>query len=97
MEKTRQHSALGSEQLAFAAIYVGGLLILFASILLQAFAKIDALFPGIIVWGSSRIVLSAWRLLRREYFKGPPSRGRLIFSMIAWAVIVCIVLWVHLK
>ena len=75
MEEARQYSALTWEQRLFSSVYLGGSVILVASICLQIFLRIDALFPAILAVGWPvlgiitvlQTLTMFMRLLRRQH------------------------------
>jgi len=86
-----------SEQRLFESIYLTGSLVLVASLIAQAFFRIDALFPAIVVVGCSRICLAAWQLARPGCSRISRTRPGLMFLIVAWAGTVVLLIWVHVK
>ena len=96
MEEARQHPALTPEQRLFSAIYLGGWIILSVALCLQMFWRIDALYPAILLVGSTRIILDAWQLSRPKSFNTLRTRSGLVFTMVAWACAVVLVIWARI-
>jgi hypothetical protein len=73
-------------------VYVGGLLLVFVALLLQVLWRIDALLPALVLWGLTRIALSAWQLFQPDVAIGPnPSPGRLSFTIVAWTLVALLI------
>jgi hypothetical protein len=96
VEEARQHSALSFEQWLFAAIYHLGSLALVASIALQIFLRIDALFPALFVVGASRICLAAWQVARPQGSKTERTPSGLVITMVVWAGTMLLLIWARL-
>ena len=93
MEEARQHSALTPKQRLFATVYHTGSLLLVVSICLQIFRRIDALFPAILVVGSSRICLAAWQLAHPDASKTERTQTGLIGTIVVWASTIILLIW----
>ena len=88
---------MSAEQRVFAVLYFGGLLVLLGGVVLQLAWQIDTLLRALILWGSTRVILSVWQLLQPDVAVGPkPSRGRLIFTIAAWTLIVALLTTVEM-
>jgi hypothetical protein len=93
VEEARQHPALTVEQRLFATIYHAGSLVLVLSICLQIFRRIDALFPAILVVGSTRIGLAAWQMARPESSSTERTLAGLVINMATWASVMLLLIW----
>ena len=96
MEEARQHPALTPEQRLFAGIHLTGSLLLLVSIALQIIGRIDALFPAILVVGSSRIGLAAWQVVRPGCSRTERTRAGLIATMGVWGTALVLLVWARL-
>ena len=96
MEEARQHSALTAEQRLFVAIYHLGSLALVASICLQIFRRIDALYPTLLVVGASRIGLAAWQAVRPACSNTERTPSGLIATIMVWACTIAVLIWARL-
>ena len=96
MEEARQHTPLTAGRWAFATAYVGGLVAILVGLALQVLWQIEAFVPALIIWGATRIILSAWQLLQPGIAIGRnPPRQRLIFTLIAWLLISSLLITVQ--
>ena len=87
-----------AQQRVFAAAYFGGLLILLGGVALQVLWRFDALVPGLILWGFTRIGLSVWQWLVPEVVFGSIApKGRLLFTIAAWTLIVVLLVMVEIS
>jgi hypothetical protein len=96
LEEARQHSALTAEQRLFVAIYHLGSLALVASICLQIFRRIDALYPTLLVVGASRIGLAAWQAVRPACSNTERTPSGLIATIMVWACTIAVLIWARL-
>ena len=96
MEEARQHSALSGAQRLFAWIYNAGSLLLVIAIILQMFWRLDALYPTILVVGTTRIVLGLWQLAEPGSSTTQRTQAGLVFSIVVWAGSMILLVWVRL-
>jgi hypothetical protein len=97
VEEARQHSAVTTEQQLFTLVYRAGLLVLSASLVVQAAFRLDALFPAIIIVGGTRIFLAAWRLLQPRSFSEPVSLIGQLFVIVVWFSAIVLLLWIRFR
>jgi hypothetical protein len=96
VEEARQHPALTPEQRLFAFLYHLGSLVLIASICLQIFRRVDALFPAILTVGCTRICLAIWQLARPDCSKTLRTPAGLVFNIVTWVTAIILLIWARI-
>jgi hypothetical protein len=84
------------QQRLFAWIYHIGSIVLVVSICLQIFRRVDALYPAILLVGSTRIGLAAWQLAWPPDAQTDRTRSGLVISMMVWGSVILLLVWARL-